>query len=41
MVNKLQEAQRTVKSFWKVYLMTSGGGRLALPIDYQCLSEAN
>ncbi len=22
----------------KIYLMTLGGGRLALPIDYQCLS---
>ncbi len=23
---------------WEVYLVTLGGGRLALPIDYQCLS---
>ncbi len=37
-INKSQQAHRTVKSCWKVYLMNLGGDRLALPIDYQCLS---
>ncbi len=39
MVSKqVKQAHGTIQSCGKIFLMTLGGGRLALPSDYQYLS---